>query len=118
VNNLLDDARYLAENAPIYTTDLDGQSVYFCVHCDLGDPHWKAGGFKHAPDCPWLALPKIVAALEAAERTSKFDPWSDNGYIGTVWECFGCGVRGDDKTHAEDCPWQAFSAALRDEATP
>lgn len=22
----------------------------------------------HAPDCPWLALPKIVAALEAMEQ--------------------------------------------------
>jgi hypothetical protein len=33
-----------------------------CVYC--------GGGRPHAPDCPWLALPQIVAALEAAERVS------------------------------------------------
>lgn len=26
----------------------------------------------HDPDCPWIAVPKIVAALEAAERMTTF----------------------------------------------
>lgn len=36
-----------------------------CFECDAS----ITVGELHAPDCPWLALPKIVAALEAAERS-------------------------------------------------
>jgi hypothetical protein len=37
----------------------------------------KNVGQGHAPDCPWLALPRIVAALEAAERVAdaRFAAW-------------------------------------------
>lgn len=51
---LLDDARQLTAVSPMN----DG----ICVYCDMSD---------HSPDCPWLALPRIVAALEAAERLLK-----------------------------------------------
>ena len=49
--SLLDDARRL----------LALDSTTGCSACD----GW---GATHEPDCSWLALPRIVAALEAAER--------------------------------------------------
>lgn len=64
----IEDARELAEDNPVYAIYNGGGSTYFCVYCDLGDPHWKAGGFKHNTHCPWLSLPKIVVVLEAADR--------------------------------------------------
>ncbi len=53
---LLDAARRLAEYPPSY----DSRGHMLCGYCHE-DEH------VHAPDCPWLSLPKIVAALEAAE---------------------------------------------------
>ena len=61
--SVLDDARRIAEaGAPEYGGD--------CVLCRQridGDAYEG-----HAPDCPWLSLPRIVAALEA-ERSV----WTD-----------------------------------------
>lgn len=38
-----------------------------CPHCRR--TLWEGRPFDgHAPDCPWLQMPAIVAALEAAER--------------------------------------------------
>lgn len=54
--SLLDDARELINRGP-------------------GDPEYPADApcpyccfLPHQEDCPWLALPRIVAVLEAAER--------------------------------------------------
>ena len=60
---VLDDARRIAEaGAPEYGGD--------CVLCRLrieGDAYEG-----HAPDCPWLSMPRIVAALEA-----DVDAWAE-----------------------------------------
>lgn len=52
--SILDDARRLEQRAPWP----DDQAV--CPFCDC----WVG---KHADTCPWLVLPRIVAALEAAD---------------------------------------------------
>lgn len=60
--SLLDDVRRLAETAP-------GCANGLCHVC--GSPGaliWEPGPTRHALDCPWLALPRIIAALAAAER--------------------------------------------------
>lgn len=54
--SLLEDARRLAEHEPIYNNGSYG----YCGEL--------ARSGLHASDCPWLAMPRIVAALEAAER--------------------------------------------------
>lgn len=53
--SLLDDARQLTEYPPSY----ESRGHMLCGYCNE-DEH------AHAPDCPWLAMPKIVAALEAS----------------------------------------------------
>ena len=59
--SLLGDARRLGKEGPpsIYDTA-------FCGRCGARRTGDAADG--HAPDCPWLAMPKIVAALETYER--------------------------------------------------
>ena len=61
--NLLDDARRLLTHRPILggsrlRSAPDGR----CYYCG---ENWKQE--PHAPGCPWLSLPKIVAVLEAAD---------------------------------------------------
>ena len=53
--SLLDDARRLAEKEPVRGID--------CLYCAAV----MVDEYPHEPDCPWLSLPKIVAALEALE---------------------------------------------------
>lgn len=62
---LLEDARRLAEKNP-------HDAGWACFSC--GMPNGRNSGFgdTHHTGCPWLALPKIVAALEAAEELSGF----------------------------------------------
>lgn len=50
--NCLDDARRLAAHS-----GSDGDTGR-CIFC---------GYMPHAPDCPWLSMPRIVAALERLE---------------------------------------------------
>lgn len=59
---LSDDARRLAVSNPVVA---EGKIAIgaVCAVC------WVEGG--HDSECPWLALPRIVAALEAAERLSR-----------------------------------------------
>jgi hypothetical protein len=58
--SLIDDARRLwREGAPsIYDTA-------FCGRC--GKRRTGESTYDHDPDCPWLAMPRIVAVLEAGE---------------------------------------------------
>lgn len=62
--SLLDDARRLAEQDEPDENFEHGGRRYF-VFCG------RMVTQGHAPDCSWLALPKIVAALEAAELMVK-----------------------------------------------
>lgn len=62
--SLLDDARRLLADRPIRGgSALKSHPSGRCYYC-LGDGY----GEPHAPDCPWLSMSKIVAALEAAEH--------------------------------------------------
>ena len=68
----------------------------------------------HSVDCPILALPRIVAALEAAERLAPFIPrFVDHGDL----RCFGCyEVLNNERLlmgHEDDCPTMALVTALQ-----
>ena len=65
MSELLDAARALAR-PPLWTWDGE------CGFCDGTD-----SGDNHAPDCPWLALPRIVAAIEAAEHFVSYNHYQD-----------------------------------------
>lgn len=46
----------------------------YCQHCERCITFRLTGDNRdeeHAPDCPWLAMPQIVAALEAAQALSE-----------------------------------------------
>lgn len=72
--SLLDDARKIAAREP------DG-GYYIescCLYCDRN----ISGDNNHAPGCPWLNMPRIVAALEAAEAVLwaiDEDEWHGDG---------------------------------------
>jgi hypothetical protein len=89
--NLLDDTRRLrmARN--------EAEDCYECGHYgDIDDPH--------AADCPYLALPRIVAALEAAEALVEAATTGPNP------------VGGEGPLPFRE--WRAFVAALRGEVAP
>lgn len=78
--SLLDDARRLADP---YAVPEDGPGI--CWWC--GEPAmWIGGG--HAPDCPWLSMPRIVAALEAAEGIARISDRKHEAWL-AFWEAFG-----------------------------
>jgi hypothetical protein len=58
----------------------------------------------HNPECPWRSLPRIVAALEAAQSLV------DETTI--PLDCVTC-FR-PNGGHTPDCPWQALAEAMRD----
>ena len=55
---LVEDAQKLADTDPFYENERAGTA--FCIACGSSG--------SHNSDCPWLSLPRIVAALGAAER--------------------------------------------------
>ena len=57
--SLLDAARRLAETDPAELVNSHSR-CHWCEEFTSTE--------QHTPDCPWLAMPQIVAALEAAER--------------------------------------------------
>ena len=61
--SMLDDARKMQGRSPWFL----GHDASRCFYCNevLSASHPMRG---HADDCPWLSMPKIVAALEAAHR--------------------------------------------------
>ena len=64
VATLLEAARWMAHNRPHEVGEA-------CWYCNGG---WPADFSAEDPpkvSCPWLALPRIVAALEAAERLAE-----------------------------------------------
>jgi hypothetical protein len=59
--SLYDDALRLADASPMFTTTAQGgQDVLACTFCD--------GELSHASDCPWLSIPRIAQAINAAEH--------------------------------------------------
>jgi hypothetical protein len=99
----LEAARCLAEGA---TPDNDDG---FCVYCQrrIVGTQW-AKAVPHAPDCPWLALPAIVRALEAAERLVQSDRLFVEGEGTWMLHCLSCeavcrDAPGELIPHEEDC---------------
>lgn len=68
--SLLDDAKRLAEQDAFYS-DPCPDGCCSSAECVFG---CQNDGRKHGPDCPWLSLPRIVAALEASERLTELIP--------------------------------------------
>lgn len=60
--SLIDDARRLHDGDPPSIRGSRSDNVRVCRNCNSPIN-------SHAPNCPWLSMPKIVAVLEAAERT-------------------------------------------------
>jgi hypothetical protein len=67
--SLLSAARAIAATEPLE----EYGGVYSCVYCRACRHSNQAFApvSQHADDCPWLAMPKIVAALEAAQAASE-----------------------------------------------
>lgn len=62
--SLLDDARRLADDRPVRGgSALKSHPRGCCYYCGA-----DGYGEPHADDCSWLAMPRIVAALEAGEE--------------------------------------------------
>lgn len=98
---LIEDAKNVACSYPLWTSP-DG--VMYCFVC----PGWAqitVGGvdFVHHADCSWLAMPRIIAALEAAERviSALCEGKPRRGWIMESHDALG-----------------ALETALRGEATP
>lgn len=78
----LEAAKKIGETDPTYRYSYYGSDCHDCLHCDGGelyvkdDAHPFGGGhrFVHDTDCLHLSMPKIVAALEAAEGLVKVEP--------------------------------------------
>lgn len=64
--NPLNAARMIERLAPWFR-EPDGSRCFYC-DATLSDHRLRS---EHRRSCPWLAMPKIIAALEAAERVRK-----------------------------------------------
>jgi len=111
--NLMDDARRLAKNG--FTPWEDSCHLT----CDLCGADFAEDGARHAPGCPWLSMPKIVAVLEAAERMVA--AWqADTGHgpipgsMGGFYENFEQGRAYHRERHEAE---EALVAALKGEET-
>lgn len=82
-----------------------------CTYCNGNENEQQYGGpdVQHDADCPWLALPRIVRALEAAQAVADFGPVTPD------ITCYFC----DEVlySHTEDCLWLALDNALRGESS-
>jgi mono/diheme cytochrome c family protein len=73
--------RLIRVGPPVYDT--------ICLACHTPIETFDGGELPHAPDCPWLQMPKILAALEAAEQvvSRAFHPARDGmqpGYADAI----------------------------------
>lgn len=114
--SLLEDARRLAERG---FTPWEDSCHWTCESCgchvetDEEASTWTG----HAPDCPWLAMPRIVAALEAAEWVAADggcfpDEANDGQTFNRCTFCYWGPSPKYDGGHHEECPYQALVAAL------
>lgn len=90
-------ARQLSETEPTYEYSYFGSDRHDCCYCDGGPDSRQGHVFVHESDCPVLALPGIVAALEAAVLLLSREP---------------------ERLRATDPEWVAFKAALKGEVVP
>lgn len=65
--SLLDDARRLVSaGEPTYYSESEKRLC--CTFCVGVEGEGQGTDVTHEPDCAWLSMPRIVAALESAER--------------------------------------------------
>jgi hypothetical protein len=103
---LIEAAQRLISDAPTYATHVWQGEAETCPYCLCancqGSIRYRIHQFSHDSECPTRTLPRIVAALEAAERVSD--------KIGSYCDfCTGS----PDSGHFDGCPIQALVAALR-----
>jgi hypothetical protein len=77
----------------------------YCPHCESTTWHHIGYAEGHKLDCPWLLMPQIVAALEAAENIGE---WlrDDAG------RCIECGGT-EDRCRPDICTVAQFKLALK-----
>jgi len=91
---------------------------------DCWHPDQRINNQAHAKACSHLMLPRIVAALEAAQALIACGyPQSPNEKLYGGFECAYCfgGIMGERDTtphHDADCPLPPLAAALLPPATP
>jgi hypothetical protein len=118
--SLLDDARRLADTDHTPCEDGTGR----CVFCSVGGFDVRVGKMIHGDTCPLLSMPRIVAALEAAERVAQVEPtYSYHSYGTEQISCLYCGGFEDARDsyrfiHETDCPRQALAVALQGDVVP
>lgn len=109
--SLIEDAKALVGMAP------DPMGPYPCGVCgecpvtDFVDGHMVRCRIDHASTCPWLALPRIVAALEAAQALLAKSPWFLTIMPGGDEYCQFCLA---DNSHEPGCEWVGLVEAMRD----
>jgi hypothetical protein len=103
--SLLDDVREL-------TDALGRREDGLCLQCGKREGHWDFCPFPKAE----IFMPKIVAALEAAERLLEVMRPTQYAIPARVI-CRVCHSEGPGWTHTDVCPWQTLATALKDEPT-
>ncbi len=109
--SLVEDARILGGFGPYFKRG-DEATCWYCRETVI------AHELYHDPTCPWLALPRIVAALEAAERmVEQLDldgPWTSDPSRSSshLMVCRLCEVDLERGYHADTCVWKALVSAL------
>lgn len=105
--SLLEDAKRLDDPLLVIRND-----EYGCPFC--GAHEYTRQEFVHESDCPWLAMPRIVAALEAASKVAASDPCFRDEVPdpGIVSRCVFCLWVPSLEGHHPDCEHQALVAAL------
>lgn len=125
---LIEDARALSDTEPLALVGADGDERWQCSICDAeSEAVEPPPSTRHAPDCPWLALPRIAAALLAAERmVAGRGLGVRNGFVEPspdeeCWRCIAChaetawtdGAVPSAFNHEASCSGQALITALR-----
>lgn len=97
----------------VILTRESGRQDWHCAGCGADIPFESDDEIPHREGCLQVALPSIVAALEAAERVvkdfDKFDTPEDDGCCWFCHERFTV----DGNMHTSDCPWLTLVAALK-----
>ena len=88
-----------------------GENLLGDPACPFCDVLYLAAGSKHAPDCPWIAMPKIVAALEIVRELAERGPFADRNDMGDVDGCNTCSAGvgrdiNDPANHEPSCLWR------------
>lgn len=102
------------EAAKALTDPEQNGATYMAATPDDGDQRYCMACNRrvtdHAASCPWLAMPQIVAALEAAENIGE---WlrDDAG------RCIECGGT-EDRCRPDICTVAQFKLALKGEEVP